>query len=81
MAERTSDTGYFWSTQVLKLGELETEWFNERMLKYLDFSASGELDNHAEKTIGNRICLCGPIMDSFLEEIGRSMLSNYAEAS
>lgn len=64
----------FWSKQVFALGCFEPEWVKV-MKSELDFSCDGELDNHIEKTIGNRLILSGPLVDSYLEEMGKRIYS------
>lgn len=73
MAERRSESGNFWAKQVLALGKFETEWV--KVMEQLDFSADGNLDNHTEKTIGNRLLLSGPLVDGYVEEIGKLLSS------
>ena len=67
MAERKSTN--FWNKQ--ELSTFEPGWFTKVQEGQLNFSADGELDEHAERTIGNRLMLSGPLVDSFLEEIGK----------
>ena len=79
MAERRSDSGYFWSKQVNTLGKFEPEWVKV-MEKDLDFSAGSELDQHTEKNIGNRLLLSGPLIDQYLEEIAKSISSKLSRS-
>lgn len=79
MAERRSDSGNFWSKQVFNLGKFEPEW-EKVMENDLDFSAGNELDNHTEKTIGNRLLLSGPLIDKYLEEIGKLISSKLSRS-
>ena len=75
MAERSNV--HFWAEQVRNFS-FETEWF--KVIKELDFSAGGVLDKHTERTIGNRILLSAPIVDSFLEEIAKNISSKLSRS-
>ena len=77
MAERRNVN--FWSKQVLGLGRFEPEWFKV-MRNDLDFSCGGDMGNHVEKTIGNRLLLSGPLIDSYLEEIAKNIASKLSRS-
>ena len=77
MAERRNVN--FWSKQVLGLGRFEPEWFKV-MRNDLDFSCGWDMGNHVEKTIGNRLLLSGPLIDSYLEEIAKNISSKLSRS-
>ena len=81
MAER-NDT--FWLDREKKLKKFEAFWFQNlegveleenlsSQLRKKDYSMAQDLDGDLEKVVGNRLLLAGPIVDSFLSEIGKAM--------
>ena len=76
MAERSD---IFWLERESKLRKFEPSWYKEEVEadknkhKVKDYSMSGALDGELEKVVGNRLLLAGPLVDSFLYEIGKSV--------
>lgn len=76
-AQPSERAGKFWCRNVIKLKEVEKEWFSNFVMKeLLDRSynmSDSKLDQQLERTVGNRIVLLGPMLDDYLQEIGQSM--------
>ena len=72
MAERGEK---FWTGQELNLASFEPQWFSSASVQNSrqDYTMNGELDQSLEKTLGNHLCLAGPMIDSYFKEIGRAM--------
>ena len=76
MAERSV---IFWLERENKLRKFEASWYQEMQIKdkdkakKKDYSMSGALDGDLEKVVGNRMLLTGPLVDSFLHEIGKAI--------
>ena len=65
MAERN---GSFYNSSELALGQFEKEWYSKHVSsdkKEYDMGSEA-LDNGMEHTIGNRLALVGPMLDSYL---------------
>ena len=87
MTERANNS--FWIDIEHKLCTFESSWYKEHVNKtqkpdgeeeqvvikhqQKDYSMGGQLNNSLEKVIGNHLVLVGPVVDSFLEEIGKGM--------
>ena len=74
MAERSTEN--FWSAQQFKFSSFESNLFKENVSKSsLDYLCGGKFDEKTEKNLGNRLVLSGPLIDFYLEDMGRKMLS------
>lgn len=79
--------GKFWIHNELKLSSFEARWFqklNEEedrtMTTTPDYSMNGVLDRELERTLGNRVVLAGPMVDTYLKEIGCLMSSRLSRS-
>ena len=71
MVERSDQ---FWLRKEHELSTFETGWYKEKVNQCsADYSMGGKLENNLERTIGNHLVLAGPVMDSYLEEIGKGI--------
>ena len=69
MAERNDN---FWLQNQFQLSKVEADWYKETVSKEADgpYSMGSELNGGLEKTVGNRLTIVGPMIDTYLKEIG-----------
>ena len=80
MAERNQK---FWNSNELTLSTFEREWYTTHVNKPELGSrkydmGTDELDGDMERTVGNHLALVGPMIDTYLLQIGRSIHAKLA---
>ena len=70
LAERGDN---FWLHQSEKLKEFEKSWYAEIKDDQCDYSLKGEMESTFEKMVGNHLCLAGPMVDGYLQQIGKAI--------
>ena len=73
MAERNNQ---FWNSKENQLKKFEAKWYSDSEHKEdrKDYSMHGSLDGELEKVVGSHLLLAGPLIDSYLWEIGKACL-------
>lgn len=65
----------FWCDVELKLGTFERQWFDDISKSEKDYSMGSSMDDNVEKLVGNHLALVGPMLDSYLHELGACMIA------
>ena len=67
----------FWNTSLVEMKfSVERSWIKSvRKAKNKPNYGMTNMDGLLEEVVGNKLELCGPLIDSFLKEIGKSVLS------
>ena len=77
MSTERANNSSFWKGNEEKVKEIEKEWYRKHVSDKDDhqiFSMGGVLDGQLEKVVGSHLLLSGPLVDSYLNEIGKSFL-------
>ena len=82
----TERNNKFWLDNELQLSSFQSKWYKhlreEEAKKQVspDYSMRGVLDRELERNFSNRITIVGPMMDTFLKEIGISFKSKLSRS-
>ena len=64
----------FWMHRELQLSMFEGEWYKKNVINdNTDYSMSKTLTGDSEKVVGNHLILSGPLVDSYLKQVGNAM--------
>ena len=77
MSIERGNNSLFWREKQENLADIEKEWYRRHVNKeqqLFSMSMKGALDGQLENIVGSHLLLSGPLVDSYLSEIGKSFL-------
>ena len=79
---KTGTGNKFWNTSSIQMKfSVEKDWIKSvRSAKRKPNYGMAQMDGQLEEVVGNKLELAGPLIDSFLKEIGKSMLLNLSHS-
>lgn len=82
MASNERMNNGFWQKQTDMVRSRQAEWYKEHVNLQDDgeFSAGGVLNGSAERVLGSRMYLAGPIVDKYLKQIGQQIESKLSRS-